>query len=462
MTSLVAASKAPREMIATAGIFAHRWALGRISAVARPLFDAAAFLGAYRIAFAALPRTVPWFAHPAFAIAAGLICIVLAGAYDRRKRLFDRMAHEAVPASKGALAGAILFSAIAAFSGSPVFPITTLVMYPAAAATLVVSARAGLLFARCFWNSIGLISHRVLLAGAAERIRLMERDLRGPAGSAVRVVGVLPEEWSDLPGSPAALDARHLAERAVELAAAEVILCEPSLDVKDLVLLVKRLTAQGLSVRVVSSALSAALDHLPLRSERHRGLSVAAFAPGDLPPFRLGLMRAVDFAVSAVAIVLLAPLWAALAPLLYITQGRPVFLSQERLRKNGRRFKLYKFSTTAHPPAGPRITAIGKWLRRFRLDETLQFLNVLKGDIALVGARPPLPSDVERYEKWHLERLWGFVGVTGLPQIARSSRLSFDDVVLSDFFYNRNAHSLLALRIAWITLGAILLGRSAA
>ena len=108
--------------------------------------------------------------------------------------------------------------------------------------------------------------------------------------------------------------------------------------------------------------------------------------------------------------------------------------------------------------ADPRITRVGRWLRRLSLDELPQLLNVLRGDMSLVGPRPPIPYEVESYELWHRKRLDMKPGMTGLWQVSGRNRLPFDEMVRLDLFYIENWSLLLDLKIILKTLPVMLRG----
>jgi lipopolysaccharide/colanic/teichoic acid biosynthesis glycosyltransferase len=109
----------------------------------------------------------------------------------------------------------------------------------------------------------------------------------------------------------------------------------------------------------------------------------------------------------------------------------------------------------------PRINAVGRWLRRFSLDELPQLINVLKGDMSLVGPRPPLPSEVTQYQEWHRQRLAGPQGMTGLWQISGRSELKFDEMALLDIYYLEHWSPALDLAILFKTVPVVLLGKGA-
>lgn len=164
--------------------------------------------------------------------------------------------------------------------------------------------------------------------------------------------------------------------------------------------------------------------------------------------------RALDVLLAAVGLALCAPLLLACALAIRLSDGGPALFVQERVGQGGRRFRMYKLRTMvvgaeALQPAlpndatgpvfkmrhDPRVTPVGRVLRRFSLDELPQLVNVLRGEMSLVGPRPPIPAEVDRYEPWHLRRLTVLPGLTGLWQVSGRSDLPFDRGVALDLAY---------------------------
>jgi exopolysaccharide biosynthesis polyprenyl glycosylphosphotransferase len=195
------------------------------------------------------------------------------------------------------------------------------------------------------------------------------------------------------------------------------------------------------------------------------------------------LKRVQDITASALGMALLAPLVPFIAAAVKLSSRGPVLYSQERCGLNGRRFTLHKFRTmyegadsrleeVAHlneveGPAfkarhDPRTTSVGRILRRLSLDELPQLVNVLKGDMSLVGPRPPLPEEVERYERWQRRRLSMKPGLTGLWQV--SGRAGLDDFnrwIALDLAYIDRWSLWLDLKILLWTIPAVLSTRGA-
>ena len=204
--------------------------------------------------------------------------------------------------------------------------------------------------------------------------------------------------------------------------------------------------------------------------------------------------RLSDIIISAIALILAAPIWLAIAVMIKLDSKGPVMFRQERVGMDGRVFLCYKFRTMrvdadegVHRAAyqkniggdsaanagdedeplfgkvkdDPRVTRFGKRLRRSSFDELPQFLNVLKGDMSVVGPRPPIAYEVEEYDIWHRKRLDMKPGITGLWQVSGRSRLTFEEMVKIDLYYIENWSIWLDLKIILLTLPAIVRGEGA-
>jgi lipopolysaccharide/colanic/teichoic acid biosynthesis glycosyltransferase len=206
------------------------------------------------------------------------------------------------------------------------------------------------------------------------------------------------------------------------------------------------------------------------------------------------MKRLMDIAGSAAALALFSPILVLIAVLIKLSSRGPVILRQKRLGQFGKTFTLLKFRTMyansdsqihrefmqrvitgnydgtveSGKPVytkmtdDPRVTRIGRLLRRTSMDELPQFFNVLKGDMSLVGPRPPLAYEYVNYDIWHRRRVVeGKPGITGLWQVSGRSRLPFDEMVRLDIQYERASSFWLDLQILMQTPRAILLGDDA-
>ncbi|MGH2826684.1 MAG: sugar transferase [Actinomycetota bacterium] len=189
------------------------------------------------------------------------------------------------------------------------------------------------------------------------------------------------------------------------------------------------------------------------------------------------MKRTLDIAGSLSLIVVLSPLLAGIAIWIRRDSKGPAVFKQVRSGREGKTFVCWKFRTMVmdaesklgeleHLSEGPgllfklredpRVTTAGRWLRRYSLDELAQLMNVLRGEMSLVGPRPALPSEVEQYDDWVRNRLRVKPGMTGLWQVSGRAETSFDDYVRYDLFYIQNWSLSLDLWILWRTLRAVL------
>jgi lipopolysaccharide/colanic/teichoic acid biosynthesis glycosyltransferase len=200
--------------------------------------------------------------------------------------------------------------------------------------------------------------------------------------------------------------------------------------------------------------------------------------------------RAIDVVVSGLVVILGAPVFAVLAIMVKVSSPGPVLFRQTRLGRDGVPFTFYKFRTMQHKNddsvhrsfcegfiqgapgdlsdssvfkmvKDPRVTSIGVFLRRSSLDEIPQFYNVLRGEMSLVGPRPPICYEIEHYQDWHKDRLNVTPGLTGLWQVSGRSQVPFDEMVRLDLHYISHWSLSLDLKIMWKTLPVMIRGDGA-
>ena len=213
----------------------------------------------------------------------------------------------------------------------------------------------------------------------------------------------------------------------------------------------------GIEVRVtanVQEVLSSRVAAHPLG-----GLMAFALKPVRLSGFQALAKRSFDLSVTVLSSLILLPVFGAVALAVKLTSRGPVFFRQQRVGYHGRPFEIMKFRTMVadaedqledllhmNEATGPlfkmkndpRVTGVGRFLRKLSLDELPQLFNVIKGDMSLVGPRPPLPREVTQYEEWMMARLEVRPGITGLWQVSGRSELPFEDYVRLDLFYIEN------------------------
>lgn len=192
--------------------------------------------------------------------------------------------------------------------------------------------------------------------------------------------------------------------------------------------------------------------------------------------------RCFDLVAGSLGLILLIPIFPLVALMIKLDSRGPVFYRQDRVGQGGRLFKFYKFRSMHHRAdermeelkalneqsgpvfkmrSDPRITNVGRFLRRSSLDEIPQILNVLRGNMSVVGPRPPLPSEVERYLPWQRRRLDVKPGITCLWQISGRSQISFDEWMRLDMEYLKTRSFRTDLLIFLKTIPAVIARRGA-
>jgi exopolysaccharide biosynthesis polyprenyl glycosylphosphotransferase len=334
-----------------------------------------------------------------------------------------------------------------------------------------------------------------LVVGRGPEAALCVREMRTRRELGYRVIGVVEtgagpfvEEFE---GVPVVADLSGLPEAIRETGANEVIITDPNVSGDTLFeVMMKVGRRRGVEFRVAPSL----FNSMPRKTEVDQigVLPVITLFREPLGQGARVVKRAFDLSVATLALLLLAPFWLLIAALIKLDSKGPVLYRQERVGMDGRIFLFLKFRTMragaddrehreyqrryieGRPETNlgdderpvyklhqdPRVTRTGRWLRRTSLDELPQLLNVLRGDMSVVGPRPPIPYEVENYALWHRKRLDMKPGMTGLWQVSGRNRLSFDEMVRLDLFYIENWSLWLDLKIMLRTLPVLLRGEA--
>jgi exopolysaccharide biosynthesis polyprenyl glycosylphosphotransferase len=329
----------------------------------------------------------------------------------------------------------------------------------------------------------GLNYRNILIVGTGPTALRVAESIAAHRWWGYRVRGFLAADENGAAGDPRA---RPLLGTLADLDAVragevvdEVIFALPvraTVELEDRIL---ALQEQGVLVRFALELFPH--PHARVQLQEVDGLPLVSLATSPVRPLELAVKRSIDVVFSLALLALLWPLLAAVA-LALRAGGGPVLFRQTRSGLNGRQFTLYKFRTMvegAHERMGevahlnemngpvfkvtndPRVTPFGRFLRKFSLDELPQLWNVLRGDMSLVGPRPPLPAEVERYERWQLRRLSMKPGLTGLWQVSGRNRLDFEHWMALDLEYIDSWSPWLDLKILARTVPVVLSGRGA-
>jgi exopolysaccharide biosynthesis polyprenyl glycosylphosphotransferase len=256
-----------------------------------------------------------------------------------------------------------------------------------------------------------------------------------------------------------------------------VVIASSGLSFEAFETLVHRCFEAGAAVSIAPSTLHRINPRFELTKTRIG--AVLRLRPGGVGLPRLAIKRAMDVALSIVGLILLAPLLFAIALVIKLDTPGPAVFRQLRTGVGGRSFWMYKFRTMIDDAEqikpqlhhlnesgdprlfkirnDPRVTRVGRFLRRTSLDELPQLLNVLAGEMSVIGPRPFFPEDLDQYAEHHFERLSVLPGITGLWQVSgRSSVLDFEEVVRLDQHYIHHWSVWMDLRILALTLPAVL------
>ncbi|MBN1218227.1 MAG: undecaprenyl-phosphate glucose phosphotransferase [Anaerolineae bacterium] len=260
----------------------------------------------------------------------------------------------------------------------------------------------------------------------------------------------------------------------------EVIITLPWQYHRKIMSIMAQCERENIRVRIVPDVFQITLSRMQV--EEIAGVPMIGIKDVGLGGLDQLIKRAIDVTFSAVALILAAPLMGLIALIIKMDSPGPVIFAQERVGKMGRHFMVYKFRSmiveaeaqkaaleTFNEADGPlfkikedpRVTRLGRQLRRLSLDELPQLYNVLHGEMSLIGPRPALPTEVEQYQEWHKRRLEVSPGMTGLSQVNGRSDLSFDEMALLDIYYIENWSPALDTKILLQTIPRVFFGDGA-
>ncbi len=438
-----------------------------------------AYFGAYEVRYHLrwLPGLYDWDRYLlllAVAIPAFLLLASLGGAYRGRRRPFHQELAAVFWAAvgTGVLLAALVFLLKQQHQSRPL-----IVLYMGTAFLQAVAVRA-LVRILAFGNPEE--STRVIVVGAGEAAARICEAVRRHGDRTL--VGLVVEE----PGTAPPLGVRPLGtlDRLEEVLRGEVvdevIFAGASTDHPGFDRAFEVTEDLGLDAKLC-------LSFVPYRSgqvdlEDVGGTPVISVASAPTDPVKLAVKRAFDLVVSGVALLVCAPLFLVVAAAIKLTDRGPVFFRQTRCGLNGREFTLYKFRSMVVDAEArlrelrdrnemdgpvfkitrdPRVTRIGRFIRKTSIDELPQFWNVLVGDMSVVGPRPPLPAEVAQYERWQRRRLSVKPGITCIWQISGRNEVDFETWIRLDLAYIDGWSLWLDFKIFLKTIPAVLWGRGA-
>lgn len=334
--------------------------------------------------------------------------------------------------------------------------------------------------------------HRsLLIIGAGRTGRLVAANLRSKNPYGLQVIGFLDDKkpvgstifkglkiLGKVSDAPYLVDQHHIDE---------ILVCLDNVPHTRLL----EVIGVCLKTRALIKIASPLYEIIPtlISTERYGNVPVVAVSNSKPNILQRVSKRTFDVFFASLAILLLAPVFVIVALAIKIDSRGPILFKQIRIGKNGKPFQFYKFRsmylgsdkdemrkqryetfirekknydrqpTLTKIIDESKITRVGKFIRKTSLDELPQLINVLKGDMSLVGPRPCLPYEWERYEDWHKKRLSVTPGCTGVWQVNGRSRVGFEDMVILDLFYIQNAWWLLDLKLILKTIPVMIFGK---
>jgi exopolysaccharide biosynthesis polyprenyl glycosylphosphotransferase len=323
----------------------------------------------------------------------------------------------------------------------------------------------------------GFNSRQMLIVGSGKEAREFAREIERNAALGLRIIGYLcgPGAVPKTSDHPVLGTVDQIQEVLHSRVVDEVVICLPPNDWSYVEPVTRICAMEGKIVRVSMRALGGILTGG--RYEQLGETPLVTYLNGPDHVVAMVVKRLFDIVLSGLSLIVLSPVLLALVGYIRIRDGSPVLFQQQRVGLHGRLFTCLKFRTMTRDAeerfqeiahlsdirgpafkmtADPRITPTGHWLRKTSLDELPQLINVLKGDMSIVGPRPALPREVEGYSVWHRRRLAMRPGMTGLWQVEARRDDSFDNRANHDLRYIDRWSIWLDLKIMLRTIPAIL------
>ncbi|OQA16720.1 MAG: UDP-glucose:undecaprenyl-phosphate glucose-1-phosphate transferase [bacterium ADurb.Bin363] len=339
--------------------------------------------------------------------------------------------------------------------------------------------RISLRYTLRFYRRKGFNFRMILIAGTGRRAKEFLRIINENKDWGFKIIGFITPTKNfvgkNIMGYPV-LGTFDDAHKIISQRVVDMLVLVPSMKhFKDMSELIKICEIEGIDTYVLPNFLG--LSFAEIKLENLQGIPMLLFHTTPHNQWKLLTKRAIDIIISSLALILLSPLFLIISILIKLDSRGPVFFSQIRAGLNGRKFKMYKFRTMelnaeekleelkkynqmSEPvfkmKEDPRVTRAGFWLRKLSLDELPQLYNIWKGEMSIVGPRPPIPCEVEKYKRWQRRRLSMQPGLTCLWQIKGRNNIDFEQWMKLDLEYIDNWSLTLDLKIILKTVPAIM------
>ncbi len=348
----------------------------------------------------------------------------------------------------------------------------------------ITAARVLTFSATRFLRGRGVGVKNALIVGAGEMGQTLALKMAKDKGLGYRAVGFLDDDpvkigkhYHDIPVLGEISKAKEvIRERKVE----EVLIASSRIPAEKVLDIITECERFGVEFKIVPGILELIASRVD--ADELAGVPLLTVSEIRLKGFNAAMKRTADVVLSGAGLALLSPLFLGFAALVKLTSPGPVFFTQERVGLDGKTFPMFKFRSMIKDADklfpqleplseveghifkmkdDPRITPLGKFMRRYSIDELPQLMDVFLGHMSLVGPRPPLPREVAKYNSWHMKRLRVRPGITGPWQVSGRSLLPFEDMVRLDIYYIENWTLWLDFKILLRTIPVVLLGSGA-